>query len=120
VDVNVAVAAFLLDVGHFAPRRQLTITTDHAPAGKCPEPEEPYQTHCPCPPLRLNSNSYAAPEGASSSAGPCGIKRNLFGNRTDCRARRTLHVCHLGASVFQNARELDPTRWTRSDRLLRR
>ena len=45
--VGVAGAAFLLDIGDLAGRRQFTITTDDAPAGERPKPEEPHQTHGP-------------------------------------------------------------------------
>jgi hypothetical protein len=51
--VRLAGAAFLLDVRHFAAGRQLTISTDHAPACQRPKPEEPYQTHRRNPPTAM-------------------------------------------------------------------
>ena len=56
--VGFAGAALLLDIGDLAARRQLTITTDDAPAGERPKPEEPHQTHGPF--LRALSAGVAA------------------------------------------------------------
>jgi hypothetical protein len=43
--VRLAGLSHLLDVGQLAIRRKLTIPADDTPAGECPEPQEPHQTH---------------------------------------------------------------------------
>ena len=56
--VGFAGATLLLDIGDLAARRQLTITTDDAPAGERSKSEESHQTHGPF--LRTLSAGVAA------------------------------------------------------------
>jgi hypothetical protein len=59
MNVDLAVSAFLLDVRHFATRRQLTIAADYTSACQRSKPQEPYKTHCLSPGNQI-SNSCAA------------------------------------------------------------
>ena len=43
--VHLAALSFFFDVGQFAARGELAIPADDTPAGECPKPQEPHQTH---------------------------------------------------------------------------
>jgi hypothetical protein len=60
VSVRLAADALLLDVRNLAACRELSIPTDHAPAGECSKPQEPNETHCLEPPILPKSKRRTA------------------------------------------------------------
>src|SRR5688572_4590201 len=72
--VSLTRAAFLLDVGDFAARREFTVTPDDASTIQRPKSEEPHQTHRPI--LRLSS---AASKRRTCGTHQCSVRFRCVG-----------------------------------------